>query len=179
MSGNKKKDTYTRTKIVQYAQRARYILETDGIINLIKRGFIYFMPRVFSYYRVYLYETQLEDWDEANFLPRIENVECKIISSNEEADQVAEKYVDLREIYFNAREYLNKGGVAVCLFWGKNLVHISWIAFTAEAKKACDNIPYKVNFSQRQACTGGTFTDPGYRGQKLMLYGCYKKFHLL
>ena len=169
-------DKYNRIKLWQYLRRARYILETDGFINVIKRGFIYFRPRVFSYRCVYLYETLIEDWDEADFLPRIQNVDSIIISSNEDADKVAETYADVREIQFNAREYLNIGAVAACLFVGRDLVHISWIAFTEEAKRVCDSIPYKVNFSRGQACTGGTFTYPAYRGQNLMVYGCYKKF---
>ena len=162
-----------------FVDRARYIIKTDGVIGLIKRSYLYFLPSVFSHHHVYLYEHGLEDWAEENFLSRLPNVVCKIVQSNEEADQIAKTYVDFREQFFKARDNLNKGAVAVCLYVGSNLAHISFLALSPQAKTACDAIPYTVNFSDRQACTGSTFTDPTYRGQNLMTYGCYKKFQYL
>jgi L-amino acid N-acyltransferase YncA len=48
-----------------------------------------------------------------------------------------------------------------------------------EAKKCFDVLPYRVDFSGKQACTGGTWTHPKYRGKGLMGYGYYKRFEFL
>ena len=50
---------------------------------------------------------------------------------------------------------------------------------TAEAKKPLDDLPYSVDFSNHEACTGGTVTIPKYRGKGLMAYGYLKRFQFL
>lgn len=50
---------------------------------------------------------------------------------------------------------------------------------TEEAKSTFDPLPYQVNLSDNQACTGGTITVPKYRGKGLMTYGYFKRFEYL
>jgi RimJ/RimL family protein N-acetyltransferase len=48
-----------------------------------------------------------------------------------------------------------------------------------EAKDSFDSLPYQVNFADKQACTGGTWSNPNYRGKGLMVYGYFKRFEFL
>ena len=74
-----------------------------------------------------------------------------------------------------AREKLDKGAVALCIFVEQELAHISWVAMTEEAKKMVDPLPYKVDFANSEACMGGAWTNPKYRRMGLMEYGVYKR----
>ncbi|HEX7475283.1 MAG TPA: hypothetical protein VF318_04895 [Dehalococcoidales bacterium] len=166
--------------ISRLLNRAQYIIKTDGIIGVVKRGAVYLLPNIFKFESVYLYRhsTGLQ-LDEANYKPRRQDVEFKVIRTNQEADLLVPNYTDLREIMFDARSILDKGGIAVCLYIGRELAHISWLAVNGEARDSVDEIPYEIKFSEKQACTGKTFTDPKYRGQNLMVYGNYMKLNYL
>jgi hypothetical protein len=86
---------------------------------------------------------------------------------------------DFRKYLYSARQALDKGAIAFCIFVEKELAHVSWVALTGEAKNTFDAIPYQVDFSEKEACTGGTFTLPKFRGKGLMTYGSFEKFKFL
>ena len=90
-----------------------------------------------------------------------------------------EGFQDLRRRWRRAERGLEHEGVAFCVFVGRELAHIGWVAFTKEAKDTFDPLPYRVNFSDNQACTGGTWTEPKFRGQGLMTYIYFKRFEFL
>ncbi len=164
----------------RFWSRARLIAKRDGITGLAKRGYSYFTPRIFRYEHVFLYKNPTRiQMDSSLFQPKRSDVVCKIITSNKEAELTAGDYTDIREIMFDAENILDKGGTAVCLFIGRNLVHISWLGLNQKSRAVIDNIPYEIDFSQKSACTGKTFTDPEYRGQNLMVYGNFKKLEYL
>jgi hypothetical protein len=48
-----------------------------------------------------------------------------------------------------------------------------------EAKNAVDFLPYKVDFSNNEACTGSAATVPEYRSKGLEGYGCFKRLQFL
>jgi hypothetical protein len=134
---------------------------------------------VFSYTNYYIYEHTMKARDEADFLPGVENVTMMVISSNHEADMLASHGDDFREYVNTARHSLDKGGLAFCFFIGGALAHVGFIALTEEAKNTFDPAPYQVGFSNKEACTGGTFTPPKFRGKGLMKYGYFKRFQYL
>jgi hypothetical protein len=48
-----------------------------------------------------------------------------------------------------------------------------------EAKDSFAPLPYRVNFADKQGCTGGVWTHPKYRGRGLMVYGYFKRLQFM
>jgi hypothetical protein len=166
--------------LVAMLKRAKDILKTEGLKPLLTRGFDFVKVWFLEYGDYYLYEYTLKERNEADFLPQIQDFTLKIISSNEEADKLAEAIgSDFRRRFVKARKMLDKGTIAFCIFVKGEIVHIGWVALNEEAHKAVDNLPYKVDFSNNEACTGGTQTIPQYRSKGLMAYGYFKRFEFL
>ena len=162
--------------------RAKHILETEGLVSLVKRSLIYAVSRVFRYYSVYLYEHSMAERNEEQFIPEINNLTFKIVSTNEQADElVKDGFEDIRwsPVIVNVRKCLGNGAIAFCFFVDKELAHIGWVGLSKEAKNCFDALPYYVYFSHNQACTGGTVTIPKYRANGLMQYGYYKRLQFL
>jgi len=157
-------------------RRAKQIFQAEGLIFLLRRGLESF--RVFQYGTWYLYETHtseaLKGKIEADFMPRIQNFTFKSVSTNQEADELAAEGLEFRSQVTKAREKLDKGAVAFCAFVEKELAHICWCAMTEEAKRMVDLLPYKVDFENNEACTGGAWTNPKYRRMGLNTYRSFK-----
>lgn len=162
-------------------QRARDILQTEGFKPLLTRGFAFVEVWFLEYGDYYLYEYTFDkERNEADFLPEIRDFIFKTVSSNEEADILAVAIgCDFRRRFIRARSMLDKGAIAFCLFVKGQIAHIGWVALSDEAHKAVDNLPYRVDFSNHEACTGGTQTIPEYRNKGLMAYGYFKRFQFL
>jgi RimJ/RimL family protein N-acetyltransferase len=118
--------------------------------------------------------------NEISFTPRISDFISRVVSNNEEADQLAvEMGCDFRRSSGNARHALDRGAVAFCVFVDSEIAHIGWVAMNKEAKNAFDPAPYYVDFANGEACTGGTFTVQKHRGKGLMAYAYCKRFEYL
>jgi len=162
--------------------RAKQIFQTEGLIPLLKRGIPFVLGRFVRYRTYYLYEhtpSSARNLNEADFMPKIDNFTFEIISTNQEADELEDKGLEFRSQVVNARESLDKGAIAFCIFIGPELAHIGWVAMTEESKRDIDPLPYRVDFGDGQACTGGTVTTPKYRGKSLMTYGYWKRFQYI
>jgi hypothetical protein len=160
-------------------KRAQILLKTGGFATLIKQGFIFLAGYLFQRGNYYLYEHDLKEMAESEFLPRIRDYTFRIISSNKQADELNGLGSDFRSYVVKARTGLDKGAVAFCFFINGELAHIGWVALNEEAKNTFDSLPYQVDFSHNQACTGGTWTNPKFRGKGLMVYGYYERFRFL
>jgi len=160
--------------------RAKDILRTEGLKPLLSRGFDFARRWCFQYGRYYLYEHTLEQRNEADFTPLVPDLQFKIIHTDKEADELAATSgVDIRRRFIHARNSLHKGAIAFCFFVEGEIAHIGWVALSKEAKNTFDYLPYRVNFSNGEACTGGTETIAEYRGKGLMTYGYFKRQQFL
>lgn len=166
-------------RLIKLFERAREILRTEGLVSLIRRGLKSLKPYFWERGTYYLYEHPTRERNEAGFRPRIQNVTVKTVSSNQEADALANEGFEFRSSFFNARRMLDKGAIAFCVFVGHEIANISWLAVTETAKNAFEMFPYKVDFSNKEACNGGAFTIPKYRGLGLMGYGISKRIQFL
>lgn len=63
----------------------------------------------------------------------------------------------------NAARRLRAGAVAVCVTVDGELANLSWLACTVEARRACERIPYPVNFAEGEACIPWSGTYAGFR----------------
>jgi len=71
-----------------------------------------------------------------------------------------------------------QGAVAVCLFVGQDLAHITWLAFEERARAAVDPFPLKLDW-HTEAWIGSTHTAVRYRGMGLYSYAYGQVFRLL
>lgn len=162
--------------------RARYILKTEGLAVLVGRTLLYLKRRLFLFGHFYLYEYIMREMNEADYMPEIQGFTLKVVSTNRQADEIVnEGFKDFRDcpVMMNARRCLDKGAIAFCFFVGREFAHIGLVAMDEEAKNTFDILPYRVDFSHGQACTGGTVTMPKYRGNGFMIYGYFKRLEFL
>ena len=164
-------------------RRAKQVLQTEGLIPLVRRGFPLLLGHFFRYRRYYLYETDiqqiLKERNEADFLPRIENFTIKIVSTNEQADELEAEGLEFRSQVINAGHRLDKGAVAFCIFVGQELAYHGWIATTEAAMKALGEPPLRVDFANNEACGADVWTNPKYRGKGLAPFADFKTYQFL
>ena len=98
---------------------------------------------------------------------------------NQELEELAGEGFSFQSRYLTFRERLGRGAIAVCIFVDRELAHMAWFAATKEAKVSLNEPPLIVDFSKNEACHGGTWTNPKYRGMRLAAYAGFKGFHYL
>jgi hypothetical protein len=160
-------------------ERAIEIFQTEGLLPLLRRAFIFLIGHFCWYQRYYLYEHTIMPKYDADFSPRIHDFIFKIVTTNQQVEELAAAGFNFGSHHLNARGGLDKGAVAFCFFIDGKLAHVGWVAMSQEAKDSFDSLPYQVNFADKQACTGGTWSNPKYRGKGLMVYGYFKRFEFL
>jgi len=159
--------------------RARYFLQEQGAGTLLRRGLAFIGRFLFRNEYYYLYRHSLEARDEAEFRPRVEAFTFEIVSSTSRAAELANEGMDIRQLFPNAWQSLDRGAIAFCVFIDNELAHIGWVATTEEAKQSIDDVPYHVDFPNGEACTGGTRTAPKYGRRGLMVYGYFERLEFL
>ena len=163
-------------------ERAKQILQTEGLLSLVKRGFAFGVSHLFEYQTYYLWGNVIEDVrnsNEADFMPEIDNFTLKIISTNQEADELEAGGLEFRSQVKHARERLDSGAVAFCIFIGRELANISWVAMAQRAKDSLNERPFKVDFSNNESWSGGIWSSPKYRRKGLQVYNNLKRFEYL
>ena len=162
-------------------RRAKQIFQTEGLIFLLRRVLEFF--RVFQYGTYYLSENHssevLKGETEADCMPKIQNFTSRIVSTNQQADELEAEGLEFRSQVTNARKKLDNGAVALCIFVEQELAHIGWIAMTEEAKKMVDPLPYRVDFANNEACVAGLWTHPKYRRTGLRTYCAFKRHQFM
>jgi hypothetical protein len=156
--------------------RARQVVESEGLRALCQTVVRRYVA---DCRRFYLYEHHHRHWPEGAFLPHIEQFEERFISSNEVADEVASEFQDLRQVVENGRRGLESGAVAFCVYAGRDVAHVAWLATSERARRAVDHLGYVVHFDDGEAWTGAAYTVPAYRGRGLLAYGCQRRFEYL
>jgi len=164
-------------------RRAKLILQTEGFLPLAKRGFPFVARHFFRYGTYDLYEIAIEDWlkhwNEADFLPTVEDFTLRIITTNQEADELEAEGLEFRSHVINARERLDKGAIAFCIFVGQELASIGWAATTEEARATLGERPIKVNFANNEYVAAGWWTNPKFRGKGLGSHVGFKRSQFL
>jgi hypothetical protein len=170
-------------KLKQLFTRAKSILQTEGLPPLLMRGFKLLIGYFFQYGNYYLYETDiskvLKQNNEQDLIPDIPNFTLKIVSTNEQGDKLEREGFEFRSQFLNAKERLDRGAIAFCIFVEQELANIGWIALTQQAKDSFDPLPYQVKFDDKHSCTGSAETRPKYRNMGLMRYNYFKRLQFL
>jgi hypothetical protein len=170
---------YRFTELFKAAIR---VFKTEGLPTLLRRGFTFLIGHFFQYGVYYLYEIDvlkaLKQAKEANLIPKIQDFTLKVVYTNEQADELDREGFEFRSQSINARERLDKGAITFCIFVRHELASIGWITLTEQAKNSLTELPFKVDFSNNEACTGSV-TNPKYRNMGLMSYSYFKRLEFL
>ena len=170
------------TRVTMQFRRAKQIYQTQGLLSLVRRAFSFVIGRFFQYKTYYVLERALENvrkLNEADFLPKIDHFDLKIVSTNQEADELEAEGYEFRSQIVKARKSLDKGAVAFCIFVGRQITSIGWVAMTQEAKDSLNEPPYKVDFLNNEACATAVWTNPEYRRMGLHEYGVFKRHRFM
>lgn len=148
---------------------------------LLRRGFEFLTGLFFQYKTYYLYENKLKEMDNADFTPRVNDFTFKIVTTNWEAEQLVANGFEFQSSggIYTYRERLDKGAIAFCIFIGRELAHVTWVAMTPEAKNTITPLPYRVDFLNKEVCSGASLTIPKYRQKGLAAYIHYKDLQFL
>ena len=125
-------------------------------------------------------EQVLEYRNQADFMPKIRDVSFKIVETTQRLDELSDEGFDLSLLDVTQACYrLEKGAIAALVFVERELAYRGWLALTEEAKNTFNRYPYKVDFSNNEACRGDAWTNPKYRRQGIYSYAVYKREALL
>ncbi len=170
------------SKLTDLFSRAKLVIQDEGLIAFVRKAFAFVVRNVFRYETYYLRErstASIAGLNEADFMPKISDFAIKIISSNQEVDELTAEGFDFRPWYRGYRKRLDAGAIALCVFVGSELANIGWVAMNQEAKDSLNEPPYKVDFSNGEACTGAVWTRPKYRRLGFHTYTRIKRYQFL
>lgn len=150
-------------------------------LTILLRLIYRFVPSwLFQYGSYYLYELRPQIANRPEFTPANQDLTCKIIRSNEEADELAATIdSDFRQRFAKARKGLDKGAIAFCVFTEREIASIGWVALNEEAKDSLCPLPLKVGFSNKEAFIGNLQTTPKYRRKHLAAHGALARLQFL
>ena len=171
-------------------ESARWVAPTDSLLSVVRRawslvrieGFggllcgvgrfgVVVILQVYRSEHLRLYELRI---DEAGSLPvdaPFEGMELHVVETSEDAERLAEQgYEDLVLAIPHLTRRLDSGAVAVCAFVGVEFASIGWMAFSEQAKRSFDRLPYRVEVENGETCAGGAFTARGFRGRGINTY---------
>ena len=164
-------------RLAQLLDDARRVYRTGGMMHLLGRTVAFIGYCLFQHRRYWLYSEPVPgypDLTEADFFPRIDGLTWKAVSSNQEADELEAQGFEFRSLVPNAKERLDRGAVALCIFVGSELGNMAWVATTEEARDCMGESPYRVDFANHESCWGGIWTNPKYRRLGLRRYARFK-----
>lgn len=163
----------------QKYQRGRFVLQKEGLLPLIREGIRFLRRAVFIYERYDMYEIRLKDPMRFESKPKIQNSIFEIILASQRLNELAAQGFDFGIHIIRAQEMLDKGALMFCIFVGKELACVNWVAPTQEAMNVQIKIPYKVDFSNSEVYCGWVETNPRYRRLGISMHVIlYMKFTL-
>ncbi len=154
------------SKLTDLFSRAKQVIQNEGWFAFVRQGFAFVVGNVFRYETYYLLErstASIAGLNEADFMPKISDFALKIISSNQEVDELTAEGFEFRPWYHGYRKRLDAGAIAFCVFVGRELASIVWVATTQQAMGSLGEPPYEVDFEAAESASGGAWTNPKYR----------------
>lgn len=127
----------------------------------------------------FLYEHHHRAWPATQFEPCPTGFEVCFVESNEAADRAAAGHCDFRDMVSGAGRALDSGAIALCIYRGRELAHVGWLATSLAARRALDRLGYEVRFDCGEAWTGAAFTAPRFRHRGLLTHSCQRRFAYL
>jgi hypothetical protein len=138
-----------------------------------------FRTYVFSRWPLYVYVCPHTIVTESMPRPSIDQFEAAFVSSNDQADRLAENHEDFRLLDKMAVRALDRGAVALCLYSGSTLANVSWLATKETSRSAIDSVKFPIDEAFHGAWVGRVRTMPAYEGRGLFRYACVERFKYL
>ena len=161
---------------------AKQIYSTEGLRSLLKRAFAFASSLIFKYQTYCLYMDPIEGLplpNEVDVLPKVEDWVLKVVGTNREADELEAEGFEFRSKVINSRERLDKGATAFCIFVGRELAHIGWLALTQQAVDSLGGGSLGVRLSDHEAYLSGVWTNPKYRRLGIHKYAYLKRLQFM
>jgi hypothetical protein len=161
-------------------KKAKHIYRTQGLVPFTRSALAFSIRLVLRYERYTLHNNvcfsadTLARLSEADLVPKGGHCTLEIVSSNLEADKLADKGLECRSSDGVDEDRLGRGAVMFCLFQGREPVHKSWLATSKGAMRSLTVIPFPVNFDEGEAYVGRTLTEPGFRRRGFWVYSAFK-----
>jgi len=157
------------------------IYKDEGLLSVIRRAFAYIFHNVLSYETYYLTKlpVQYAQAKQKRQVDFADEITGKWIESNKQADEVAKEFEDFRPYAKNARRILDAGGIAACIYVGKELANYSWKAINETAMKTMSHMPTYVDFKNKEFYAGYEYTVPKYRRTGLRYYKLCFEYSIL
>jgi len=158
----------------QKYELGKYRLKTEGLRPFVK-GMLEFIVGCFFVYREYwIYEMPLQHALRSEFKPKLDNYDMKIIESSRQLKDLVSQGFQFGIHSMHLENDLDKGAIVFCIFVGKELAFVRWVATTEESMKQRCGIPYPVNFSNKEVYLSWSETTPKYRRAGLFEYSYFK-----
>lgn len=155
----------------------REILRTDGLVAFVKRGCAFAWSSLFEHqtYDLYAhYPANDHTLNETSFPAGLVGLRHEIVTTNEHADDLEAEGLEFRSKVNNARRRLNRGAIASCVFVGRELANIVWVAPTRRARNSLNQPHFEVDFAKKEVWVGDGWTNPKFRRRGLRVYGHLK-----
>jgi len=172
-------NVFDMNRLILLINRTKEIYCLDGLLPVIRKVLAYLRDNSLYYATYYLYEHHIVEMDEADFLPKIDHFSFRILQNIEAFNELRQQRIDLKPHTANIRQWLDSGAVVFCIFKQTELINVGWVALTQKTKEMLEPFQHHVDFSNNEACTGGSWTKPRYRGNGLMGYSLFKRFQFL
>jgi len=154
--------------------RARHIYRTEGWASLLRGTFLFALHLFYVRWVHQVYASVLENDPSLrgdDLTPALEDVTHMFLSTNEEVDDVEARGYEFRSLVLDSRAMLDAGATAACVFVGKELGNVVWVATTQQAMDSLKEAPFTVDFAGGECWTGRAWTNPKYRRSGLFSYG--------
>ena len=162
-------------------EKAKKVYKNEGLLSSVRRIVSYILKKILSYDTYYLVKRSIQDLElePEKYKPDIEDLMLVTVTSNTQADELAGEYEDFRLYHLNSAQMLDAGVLASCTYIGREIANICWIATTESGKQAMTDIPYRVDFDNKECCFGNSYTVPKYRRMGLRRYGTRMRYRII
>ena len=162
-------------------QKAKKVYKNEGLIPFLSRTVSFVSKKIVSYDTYYLVKRSIQDLElePEKYKPDIEGLKIVTVTSNAQADELTREYEDFRLYHLNSAQMLDAGVLASCTYIGREVANICWIAATEAGKRAMTDIPYRVDFDNKECCFGNSYTVPKYRRMGLRRYGTRMRYRII
>ncbi|MDD5043626.1 MAG: hypothetical protein PHD51_03070 [Patescibacteria group bacterium] len=155
-------------KLKDFLDLSVYTLKEEGFFSFCQKALAHLAGSIFSYNTILVYEKDLTKLDNIYFYPRLDGAVLKIISSIDEYNKAKEGGYSL-DIAVSER-WIGEGAIAFCVFVGRDLAHLTWVALNQETKSHIDSNNYQVDFLNKEVASGASKTKKKYLRKGLYLF---------
>jgi len=153
----------------------------EGLVSLLRRSAIFVLERFYWSRRYYIFEHDADwadDVNEADFMPKTDEFEFRVVSTASEAGKLDMEVVESSWHGFTAEDALERGSIACCTLVGNELAHVMWVAPNDRARDYMRLPPMSIDISQGEYCANG-WTNPRYRRMGFAQYTSLKAVRAL